>query len=73
MLHQLLDPARYSMEIVSAGMLPGEVLSVVGQQHIRLICVAALPSGALAPVRYCCKRLRASFPDCRIVVGRWGA
>jgi hypothetical protein len=26
----------------------------------------------LAPIRYLCKRLRARFPDCKIVVGRWG-
>jgi hypothetical protein len=49
------------------------VLSVVEQQHIRLICIAALPPGALAPIRYLCKRLRTRFPDCKIVVGRWGA
>jgi hypothetical protein len=73
MLQQLLDSTRYNMTIVSTEMLPGEVLSVVEQQHIRLICVAALPPGALAPVRYLCKRLRTRFPDCRIVIGRWGA
>ena len=72
MLQQLLDPERYRMAIISAEMLTGEVLSVVEQQHIGLICVAALPPGAMAPVRYLCKRLRARFPDCRIVVGRWG-
>jgi hypothetical protein len=72
MLQQLLDPIHYRMAIVSARMLTGEVLSVVEQQDIRLICVAALPPGALAPVRYLCKRLRSRFPDCRIVVGRWG-
>jgi hypothetical protein len=73
MLQQLLDPTRYKMAIGSAEMLTGEVLSMVEEQHIQLICVAALPPGALAPVRYLCKRLRARFPDCRIVVGRWGA
>ena len=73
MLQQLLDPSRYRTAIISAEMLTGEVLSVVERQHIRLICVAALPPGALAPVRYLCKRLRARFPDCRIVVGRWGS
>ena len=72
MLQQLLDPERYQMAIISAEMLTGEVLSVVERQHIGLICVAALPPGALAPVRYLCKRLRARFPDCKIVVGRWG-
>jgi predicted PurR-regulated permease PerM len=73
MLQQLLDPTRYNMTIVSTEMLPGEVLSVVEQQHIPLICIAALPPGALAPIRYLCKRLRTRFPDCKIVVGRWGA
>ena len=73
MLQQWLDPSRYQTVIISAEMLTGEVLSVVERQHIRLICVAALPPGALAPVRYLCKRLRARFPDCRIVVGRWGS
>jgi predicted PurR-regulated permease PerM len=73
MLQQLLDPSRYRTAIISAEMLTGEVLSIVERQHIRLICVAALPSEALAPVRYLCKRLRARFPDCRIVVGLWGA
>jgi hypothetical protein len=73
MLQQLLDPTRYNMTIVSAEMLPGEMLSLVEQQHIRLICIAALPPGALSPVRYLCKRLRTRFPDCRIVVGRWGS
>jgi len=73
MLQQGLDPSRYRTAIISAEMLTGEVLSVVERQHIRLICVAALPPGALAPVRYLCKRLRARFPDCRIVVGRWGS
>ncbi len=72
MLQQLLDPARYTMSIVSSEMLTAEVLSAVEQQHIRLICIAALAPGALAPIRYLCKRLRARFPDCKIVVGRWG-
>ena len=72
MLQQLLDPARYRMAIISPETLAGEVLSMVERQHIGLICVAALPPGAMAPVRYLCKRLRARFPDCRVVVGRWG-
>jgi len=72
MLRQLLDPTRYRLEIVSAEVLTAEVLSMVERQHVRLICIAALPPGALAPTRYLCKRLRACFPDCKIVVGRWG-
>jgi predicted PurR-regulated permease PerM len=72
MLQQLLDPTRCRFEIISAEMLTAEVLSVVEQQHVGLLCIAAIPPGALAPIRYLCKRLRARFPECKIVVGRWG-
>jgi predicted PurR-regulated permease PerM len=72
MLRQLLDATQYRLENISAEMLTAEVLSVVEQQHPGLICIAALPPGALAPIRYLCKRLRARFPECKIVVGRWG-
>jgi len=72
MLRQLLDPTRFTLEIISAEMLTGEVLSVVEEQHVGLVCIGALPPGPLAPTRYLCKRLRARFPECNIVVGRWG-
>ncbi len=72
MLQQLLDPTRYTLEIVSAEMLTAEVLSVVAQEHLGLICISALPPGALAPTRYLLKRLRARFPECKLLVGRWG-
>lgn len=72
MLRQLLDPTQYSLQVISAEMLTAEVLSAVEDQHVGLICIASLPPGALAPTRYLCKRLRARFPECKIVVGRWG-
>jgi CheY-like chemotaxis protein len=71
-LQQVLEPQHYDITLVSSEMLPGEVLSVVEHQHIGLVCIAAVAPGALAPVRYLCKRLRARYPECRIVVGRWG-
>jgi predicted PurR-regulated permease PerM len=72
MLRHLLDPTRYSLQVISAEMLTAEVLTVVEEQQVELICIASLPPGALAPTRYLCKRLRARFPECKIVVGRWG-
>jgi predicted PurR-regulated permease PerM len=72
MFQQVLDPIRYTLEIISAEVLTAEVLSIVEQEHLGLICISALPPGALAPTRYLCKRLRARFPECKILVGRWG-
>jgi hypothetical protein len=38
-----------------------------------VVCLGALPAGSRSTqTRYLCKRLRARFPDLRIVVGRWG-
>jgi predicted PurR-regulated permease PerM len=72
MFQHLLDPQRYALEITSAEMLTAEVVSLVEQQGVELICIAALPPGATTPTRYLCKRLRTRFPACKIVVGRWG-
>src|SRR5437764_2412733 len=72
MLHQLLDPARWSLELIAPGMLTAELLDLVGERKPALVCIAATPPGGLAHTRYLCKRLRARFPDLRILVGRWG-
>ena len=72
MLQQLLDPTRYTMTIASSEMLTAEVLSMVEQQHIRLICIAALPPAPWRRFATCANGYGARFPDCRIVVGRWG-
>jgi hypothetical protein len=53
-------------------MLTAEVVSLVEQQGVELICIAALPPGTTTPTRYLCKRLRTRFPACKILVGRWG-
>jgi predicted PurR-regulated permease PerM len=72
MFRQLLDPTQIALELVSPEILTAEVLSLVEQQGVGLICIAALPPGASAPTRYLCKRLRIRFPELKIVVGRWG-
>jgi predicted PurR-regulated permease PerM len=72
MFRQLLDSTRLALEIVSPEILTAEVLTLVEQQGVGLVCIAALPPGASAPTRYLCKRLRIRFPELKIVVGRWG-
>ena len=37
------------------------------------MCLAVLPPAGLSRTRYLCKRLRARWPDLRILVGRWTA
>ena len=72
MLQQLLDPARWEVEITAVETLASELMTHVAEQEARLVCIAALPPGGLAHTRYLCKRLRSRFPKLKIVVGRWG-
>jgi predicted PurR-regulated permease PerM len=72
MLCQLLDPARWDMEILSTDMLSAELIALAGEKDPAVVCLAAIPPGGLAHTRYLCKRLRARMPAAKIVVGRWG-
>jgi hypothetical protein len=72
MFRQLLDPARYTLEVVSAEVLTTAGAPLVEPYRAGLVCIAALPPGGTARTRYLCKRLRDRFPTCKIVVGRWG-
>lgn len=72
MLQNLLDPARWSLELVAPDALTAELLELVAEKKPALVCIAATPPGGLAHTRYLCKRLRARFPELRILVCRWG-
>jgi len=48
------------------------VLERVGEEEPAVVCIATLPPNGLSNVRYLCKRLRAQFPELKIVVSRLG-
>jgi hypothetical protein len=73
MLRQLLDPERYEFEILADELLAAEIVERIAAKNPALICFASLPPGGLAQTRYLCKRLRAQFPDTKLIVGRWGS
>ncbi len=72
MLSQLLDPARWVVEIAAVETFTSELVEHAAAEELTLICIGALPPGGLAHARYLCKKLRAKFPAVKIVVGRWG-
>jgi hypothetical protein len=72
MLRQLLDPAKWGVEIAAAETLTADLVAQVAEQAPALVCIGALPPGGLAHTRYLCKKLRARLPGVKIVVGRWG-
>jgi predicted PurR-regulated permease PerM len=73
MLRQVLDPARFDVEVVSPETLLSDTEATAGRGRPAAIVVTALPPGGLTHARSFVKRLRARNPETRIVVGRWGA
>jgi predicted PurR-regulated permease PerM len=72
MLCQLLDPAKWVVEVTAVDTMTADLVAQVADQGPALVCIGALPPGGLAHTRYLCKKLRARFPEVKIVVGRWG-
>ena len=72
MLRQLLDPAKWVVEIAAVETMTADLVAQVAEQAPALVCIGALPPGGLAHARYLCKRLRARLPEVKIIVGRWG-
>jgi hypothetical protein len=51
--------------------LASERLEVVAQEEVNVVCISALPPGALSAAKYLCKRLRAQLPEVKIVLAVW--
>ncbi len=73
MLGHLLSPGAWQLEVASPHLLASEVIAQIEATRPAVVCLGGLPaSPRSAHTRYLCKRLRARFPDLRIIVGRWG-
>ncbi len=71
MLAQVLDRRGYRAEHVSVEKLASEYVQIVGEKQAQVVVVSALPPAAVTHARYIVKRLRASLPDLKIIVGLW--
>jgi predicted PurR-regulated permease PerM len=71
MLAQLLTERGVAAKAIAAKALASERLEEVHKAGVPIVCVSAIPPGAVAPIRYVCKRLRAEVPELKITVGIW--
>ena len=71
MLAHLLDDLPISVEITTTRMQASELVSLVQVRGVSVVCLADLPPSPSSKTRYLVKRLRAAFPELRILVGRW--
>ena len=69
--HSLAD-LSIVVEISKGRMLASEFVSLVQAQGVPVVCLADLPPSPPSKTRYLVKRLHASLPEVRILVGRWG-
>ncbi len=68
-----LDPARWEVRVAGDDVLASELVAAVEEFEPSVVVVVALPPGGLSHCRYLVGRLRAKFPEMRVVVGRWSA
>lgn len=73
MLAGVLGATSFELAALSQSILAAEAVALVQKQGYRAVCIADLSSSRPTRVRYVVRRLRAAFPEVRIIVGRWAA
>ena len=73
MLLHRIQARGVGAELLSVDLLKSEVLDKVAASGVETVYVSALPPAAVLHTSFLCKRLRARFPDLRIVVALWHA
>jgi predicted PurR-regulated permease PerM len=73
MFSHLLRAQGYQVDTASVEYLSGELLAEVEQMGAQIVCISALPPGALVAARYLCKRISLRWPKLPILVGLWNA
>jgi predicted PurR-regulated permease PerM len=67
LLNDLLDPQRFSFDIVAA---EREAPAKLRESMTRVVIIGALPPGGVAQTRHLCKRLRTTISDLTVIVLR---
>jgi hypothetical protein len=71
MLVQLLAARGIEAQVMSIKSLASEAVDKIREQSPDVVCISALPPGAVTHARYLAKRLRPPFPELKIIVGLW--
>lgn len=73
MLLRCLATRKVKAESMTIGLLKSEALSRIAELNPQTVYVSALPPAAILHASLFCKRLRAQFPELKIVVALWHA
>ncbi|MEP6607336.1 MAG: AI-2E family transporter [Burkholderiaceae bacterium] len=72
MLFKCLVARNIGAELLTTGLLKSEALSRVEEVGAQAVYISALPPAAILHASFFCKRLRAKFPELKIVAALWG-
>ncbi len=73
MLANLVDDLPITLDITKTRLQASELVALVQEQQVSLVCIADLPPSPASKTRYLVKRLHAACPDVHILVGRWAS
>jgi predicted PurR-regulated permease PerM len=71
MLGQVLSPMPIAFDIAGSRVLASELVDYVRAENYTVVVIVDLPPSTASRTRYLVKKLRATLPDVRVVVGRW--
>jgi hypothetical protein len=63
---------RWDVQVIGSAALTAEVIEKTAKDEPAVVCVGSLAPGGVSHARHLCKRLRARFPDIKLIVGRFG-
>lgn len=72
MFARFLQHKQFSAHNASSKMAARELIKWVGEEAPKVLCVSAVAPTTIIHARYLCSKLRAAYPDLKILVGIWG-
>ena len=73
MLMQLLQQRGCTVENAGSKMVSGELIEAVEKAAVDAVCISVIAPSTIIQARHLCSKLRARFPQLKIVIGLWGA
>ena len=72
MLTQLLQQQGFVAQNAPGNLAAGELLDLVEKSGVDAACISVVSPSTVIQARYLCVKLRARFPQLKIVIGLWG-
>ena len=73
MLTQLLQQQGLAAQNAPGKLAAGELLDLLEKADVNAACISVVPPSTVIHARYLCVKLRARFPQLKIVIGLWGS